>query len=440
MVNKYSLEILEAFNSLEEDFAIWECKIMVLEHNLLIQEAFVKQTIKNGTAKASEKLNNARNSFVDKSFNTDQKANKLSNTGKNTVAKVNILKSSRDKLIKLFKDIHAKFIGIFKKFREVAIRLVKKDQAWLNQYKDTILNTDLTKFNYQHEMFAYWSGTQYFNKLIPRPLNPNDKEQMKALESVDSYRQYLIDKHLPTKATQFKKSDNYINSLKHVFRGESVAKLKPTQLQDMLKGMIEYCMKYKDIDKELKKELDNITKACKEAENQAKKINPSQAVNNSDPNNDRGNVQESFFLFFESPTDPASNKDIAQNNKQNMENAKKTINKNINSGKVDNNPHVEQINKITSQSSPQEIISELNKYKIYLNVCSTVTSTKLEIIEEKYHAYMDLLKAVVNLGLYQSKERQDSGMSYNNRTEQIENSKAPKTFKKIKQKERNTMK
>lgn len=384
MINDYVYETLSMINSLNEDFSIWQCKLMILEHNIIINEFLKSDTV-------SDKLTNAKLDAEQKIKNTTSKVN-------NNISKLNILKSTGKRLMELFEKIITKFISIFKKFKEVSIKLFASNEKWLRKYKPYILNANLSKIKYEHEIFTYWEGVKFMNKFTPRTLNMNDKRVMSSLTDVKTYQQYLVKTHIPIKSSEFKNND-FIGSLKNIFRGSKVHKFKGDQLKDHLMNMYNFCMGYKNISNEFQTQIRMVEQASNEAKRLAKDL-ANGKVDPHDPNNAKENKSESGMLLYE----------MVNNNAQ-------------------------------TEGSPTKIrIDQINKYKVYLNVNASIISCKMEISEEKYHAYMALLRDIVHKSFKQTNTEKQNGVSYDTRTDQIENSKALSKNEKIaKQQRRNSI-
>lgn len=387
MINDYTYETLTMFNSLNEDFSIWQCKLMILEHNIIISDMLKSESVKDDAEKTYERV-------IDRTLGGEKRlgdAARKINDRRNT----NSIKLLGKKLVELFEKIIAKFLAIFKKFKEVSIKLFASNEKWLSKYKSYILNADLSKIEYKHEIFAYWDGADTMRKFVPRRFNPSDKRLLNNLSSVKTYQDYLVKTIIPVKSRLFNNKD-FIGSLKDAFRGNKVANLKVGQLRDKLMGMYKYCANYKTLSNELQKQVTMIEQAGRDAQKLAKDMsngNVNNKVNPTDPNNAKENKSESVILLHEMVNEEQSQGD----------------------DKVDT-----------------------NKYKVFLNVNTSVLSCKMEIMEEKYHAYMALLRAIVNESLKQTKKQKGEGDSYDNRTSQIDDSRIISDRQKgFKQKRRN---
>lgn len=292
------------------------------------------------------------------------------------------LKAFWDGLLKKIKELWARFLNTIDS-------LVKSDASWLKKYKSSILNADLSKFEY--EIFPYWQGSSVLSATKIPAFAENNPQFIEDLKSEDEFRA----KYFPA-IKDIAGTESFVEELKHAFRGGDSITLKSNSFKSRLAGMIDYCEKYADIKRIAARDYANIEKAVVGATRKAVTAQQEmarEAIRSGTASTDLTMTLESFILEADTMADvnAARKKQeeerkarIGQENnrfKDNVDRSTQDVDKKDATGGMDN----------SSQDKAQENLDAIRRYVV---MCQKVLGAKMSIYEERYREYMKLLRKI----------------------------------------------
>lgn len=276
-----------------------------------------------------------------------------------------------------FKNLLLKFAALFKKFIDAIYKRAKGDKEWLIKYKDKIFNVNVELVQLDN-IHPYWKGNEDLKKANITRFRENDRKFLKASESKDTLMSYLL-KDMSLNKIVLNNNESFSESLRKTFRGGEQVKLTSRELARLIPEMYGYCLKYDDIKKYVEKE--------------------------------RNEINISIKQIIQILSKPISSNDMYQ--QANDEGV--TIPKRL--------------------RNDEDIKKCIKMYNNYLVVSNQIIGAKLDIYQEKYTEYMNIMNKVLHDGYSQTKKQKDSSNTAHKQMDQekenVKNSKIlPKFVKK----------
>lgn len=383
----YSADWLNFCVKLNEEFFLLEQESLVNEIEEIISENFqliledIKDTAKDAgkaVAKAPVKAAGA----------AAKGSAKLAYKTTNAAGK-SVVGSLRDKWKNFWRMIIQKIKDIWHKFIVNVDALVKKDESFLQKYKNQIFNADVSNFEY--EIFPYWNGFSALQATRIPQFNELNNTFMGSLESEDAFRNEWL--------KNIKKGNNssgLVDDLKEQFRGGASVTLKGSSLKGNLNGMYQYCLKYKSIMSQIKKDYDSIEKAVTKAEQDAVRASLSTPSQNDQPASGKSESLDFGFLLSEKGSNDL--KDVhakrAEQDQKRQENLQKDV------GKLNQNVDTESTSQKDSEeadnSTRESAYGNQVKYRLYVSTCQKILGAKMSILEERYREYMGIFRKLAS--------------------------------------------
>jgi hypothetical protein len=303
-----------------------------------------------------------------------------------------------DSIKKFWKNLKEKIKELWRRFRLKVDELVKSNKSWLEKYKNQLLNVNLNDFEY--EIYPYWNGASELQKAKVPNFNHLNSQFMESLESEDAFREKFF-----RQFNDLDQGDNFVDSLKDHFRGGSEQTFKGSAIKSRIPGIIDYCQKYDGIIKDLNRDYNNIEKSVESAEREAARASNSlpaskQAEKSEDKtaNKSDGGLKEDmdFGLTFEQLLSESEfDKKAKELHSNANDNKKLSDNTNKFKDNVDKDSTKTDDGKDPDNSTRDNADKNLAKYKLYVTFCQKVLGAKQTIYEERYNAYMKLLRQLV---------------------------------------------
>lgn len=337
----------------------------------------------------------------------------LISEGTNSINNMELIQESfADKLKEVIMKIVNGIATMWKKFIETMSTLVKRDKAYLEKYKDTILKKKPIDCDYT--MYDYFTGQKVLlNSPVP---NFNFQSMKDDLETSDKF----TEKHFANFIQGQKSPYNLEDLAKAKFRGGGQEKTFHSSKINMT-DMYNYCHEYDKLKDYIQKDINNIQKAATDASDMVDKMAREGQIQKEGGLFDKKQyfsvVYEQYITETEKPSQPAPNSgdnnaspggvkiSKPENNNSNDNNS----NENNNNNSTQTSNPAEAYKKNTGESnsevssdekSAQDVINRINNY---LKVCGGFLGAKQTVAEEIYKAYMSIIKAHIRDSLNKGK-------------------------------------
>ena len=339
----------------------------------------------------------------------------LISEGTNTISNMELIQESfADKLKEVIMKIVNGIATMWKKFIETMSTLVKRDKAYLEKYKDTILKKKPIDCDYT--MYDYFTGQKV---LINSPVPNFNYQSMKDdLETADKF----AEKHFANFIQGQKSPYNLEDLAKAKFRGGGQEKTFHSTKINMT-DMYNYCHEYDKLKDYIQKDINNIQKAATDASDMVDKMAREGQIQKEGTIFDKKQyfsiVYEQYITEMENPSQPASNSNNNEGSPGGVKISKPDSN---NSGSESNNNDSENNSNNAQTSNPAEAYKKntgdsnsevsndeksaqdvINRINNYLKVCGGFLGAKQTVAEEIYKAYMSIIKAHVRDSLNKGK-------------------------------------
>lgn len=337
----------------------------------------------------------------------------LISEGTNSINNMELIQESfADKLKEVIMKIVNGIATMWKKFIETMSTLVKRDKAYLEKYKDTILKKKPIDCDYT--MYDYFTGQKVLlNSPVP---NFNFQSMKDDLETSDKF----AEKHFANFIQGQKSPYNLEDLAKAKFRGGGQEKTFHSSKINMT-DMYNYCHEYDKLKDYIQKDINNIQKAATDASDMVDKMAREGQIQKEGGLFDKKQyfsvVYEQYITETEKPSQPAPN-----SGDNNVSPGGVKISKPENNNSNDNNSNENNNNNSTQTSNPAEAYKKntgesnsevssdeksaqdvINRINNYLKVCGGFLGAKQTVAEEIYKAYMSIIKAHIRDSLNKGK-------------------------------------